>query len=226
MKLFQGSTEDKEAARNYKRKSKHVCNTYIVKDPRDSDAESLEEEVSGKVLVYEFPDKVEGKLKSEITDKEYGLGIKIFDPGADGIDFVLKVGSTKPTQNGQIFHDYSESKFATEAYPLGNDEKIQDIMNNTHDLDEYIKSMERSESEMIEIVKKEMLWNLIENDYKENGSRKPDPGPTTRAKTSENIDEDPFQDRVPDKEKSSESEPEPETENISDEDLLEDLKNL
>lgn len=234
MKLYKGTKEDKSMAYNYKRKSKHCGNWFVVKDPRDADAGSEDEKVQGKDLVYEFPDKVEQKVKSEMTDEEYGQGMNIFDPGEDGVDFLLKVGATKPDQNGNTYHDYSESKFTTKPYPLAKtDEEIQKIMDSTHDLDEYLKAMERSEEELIEIVKDEMLWELIQQDYANDPRFKDKPGPT-QAQSVEEMDEPGFDANV-----ESEAKPEPTTDqeesksedsddsgDIDDDALLEELNSL
>lgn len=178
MRLYRGNKEDKKAGYKYKRKQKHCGNAFIVKDPRDANAESEEEKNSGKVLIYEFPDKVESKIRSEMNDDEYGNGLNIFDPGDDGVDFILKVASTKPVQEegpnkGKQFPDYGDSKFANKPYPIGSDKEIEKIVESTHDLDAYLKSMEKTEDELIQLVKDEMLWDLISNDkVKSDNTRK------------------------------------------------------
>jgi hypothetical protein len=224
MRLYKGSAEDKRMAKEYKRKSKHCGNFYVVKDPRDADANSEDEKVQGKVLVYEFPDKVEVKVKREINDEEYGQGLNIFDQGEDGVDFLLSVGATKPDSEGKIYHDYSESKFTSKPYPLAKtDEEIENILNNTHDLDEYLKVMERTEEEIIQIVKDEMLWELIQQDY---GVQQPKPGPE-KAESVDQIDEAPFDNPQNDSEANpSETNSNDSVDDISDDDLLEELDSL
>jgi hypothetical protein len=225
MRLYKGSAEDKKAASNYKRKSKHCVNGFIVKDPRDADSSSDDDKVQGKVLVYEPPDKVEAKIKREMTDEEYGQGLNIFDPGEDGVDFLLSVSSTKPDKEGKTYHDYSESKFTSKPYPLAKtDEEIENILNSTHDLDEYLKVMERSEEDIIQIVKDEMLWELIQQDY---GIQQPKPGPE-RAESADQIDEAPF-DNIPQNDSEanpSETNSNDSVDDISDDDLLEELDSL
>lgn len=231
MKLYKGSKEDKKSAKNYKRKSKHCGNFYIVKDPRDSDASSEDEKVQGKVLVWEFPDKIDAKVKGEMTDEEYGQGMNIFDPGEDGVDFLLKVGATKPNENGDTFHDYSESKFTTKSYPLAKtDEEVQKIMDSTHDLDEYLKAMQRSEDELIEIVKDEMLWELIQQDYANDPRFKPKPGPT-QAQSVEEMDEPAFDQNVESNSTTSQSEESKnqdsnDSDDLTDDELLQELSEL
>jgi thiol-disulfide isomerase/thioredoxin len=222
MKLYQGSKEDKRSGYNYKRKRKHVVNAHIIKDPRDAEAEEDKDKSGGKTLIYEFPDTVESKIRSEMQDEEYGNGMNIFDPGEDGVDFILKVGATKPIQEegpnkGKSFPDYSDSKFANKSYPLAKDDSvIEEIMEKTHDLDEYLKSMERKEEDLISMVKDEMLWELISQDVPT--SYKPGP---EKAESSDEMDDVPFGE---DEQKSEQKQED--DENIDESDLLAELDNL
>jgi hypothetical protein len=166
-KLYLGTKTDKSVGYQIKRKTKYCVNAYIVKDPRDQD--KIEEERSeGKVLIYEFPGKVESKIKSEINDTEYGCGMHIFDPGEDGFEFILKVGATKPIQDegpnkGKTFPEYGDSKFSSKSSPIADsDEVIEQIMEQRHDLDKYLKSMVKDDETIVELLKKEMLWDLVE----------------------------------------------------------------
>lgn len=221
MKLYRGSKEDKRSAYNYKRKRKHCVNSFIVKDPRDAEAESEEEKNEKKVLIYEFPDKVESKIFQEMNDDEYGNGMNIFDPGEDGVDFILKVNSTKPVQDdgpnsGKTFPDYSNSKFATnKPYALGSDKEIEKIMESTHDLDAYLKSMERTEEELIELAKEEMLGDVIDLNNR---------NPVRQSMKKEDIDELPFDDRKEDSFTTDEKKQEEDV--IDDDALLKELEDL
>ena len=169
-KLYLGSTEDKKTAYNFKRKVKHCSNVYVVKDFRD-DGKIDEEKTSGKVWVYEFPGKVESKIKQEMNDSEYGAGMNLFDPGKDGYDFILKVGATVPinqegANKGKSFPDYGDSKFANKPTAIADsDEVITKIMGDRHDLTKYIETMTRTDEDMIEMLKKEMLYELIKHEY-------------------------------------------------------------
>ena len=169
-KLYLGSGEDKKTAYNFKRKVKHCCNAYVVKDPRD-DGKIDEEKATGKVLVYEFPGKVESKIKGEMNDSEYGAGMNLFDPGKDGFDFILKVGATKPIQDkgqnqGKTFPDYGDSKFANKPTAIADsDDVIEQAMSTRHDLTEYLETMKRTDDYMIDLLKAEMLYELIKGEY-------------------------------------------------------------
>lgn len=163
-KLYMGSSADKKMANNYKRKEKFVGNFYIIDDPRDADKDD-EYKVSKQVRLYEFPGKVEMKLKEEITDTKNGLGYSIFDPGPDGYNFILKVLSTKRDKNNKIWPDYSSSTFSRRKSTLGTDKEIEKIMESTVDIDEYLGDMKKTDEEIIQILKSEMLWDLVKDEY-------------------------------------------------------------
>ena len=162
-KLYMGNVEDKKAAADYKRKEKFVSNFFIVDDPRDAERND-DEKVGGSIKIYEFPGKVESKLKSEVTDTKHGLGPAIFDPSGEGFNFILKVKATKP-KDGKTWPDYSDSVFARTPESLGSDREIQAIMDSRYDLAEYVGSMERPEEDIVNLLKAEMLWELIQSEW-------------------------------------------------------------
>ena len=218
-KLYQGSGADKPKAYQMKRKRKHCVNSYIKKDPRD---ENNENKSVGKVLVYEFPDAVEKKIKAEMNDEEYGAGVNIFEPGKEGVDFILKVGATKPLPDGpnkgKSFPNYDLSTFANKAMALGTDDQINVIMESTHNLDEYLKNMSKTDEELVNIIKDEMLFSLIEEDYNRIHKIVPE------TKESHNPLDD--MDEIPDEKKKITSPSKDTEDEISDEDLLSELDNL
>lgn len=165
MKLYQGTSSDRKAAYSYKRKVRHVGNFYIVDDPRDNDEEDEERKVNGTVKLYEFPDAVERKLRQEIVDKKNGLGSSIFDPGEDGYNLILKVRSTKPDRDGKVYPDYSDTTFARRPEALGSEKEIKKIMEQTKDLKAYLEGLAMSEEDMIPILKQEMLWEMIKDEW-------------------------------------------------------------
>ena len=165
-KLYMGSPADKKMANNYKRKRKYVGNFFIEDDPRDAERDD-ESKVNGTVKLFEFPAKVEMKLKEEITDSDSGLGISIFDPGKEGFSFILKVLSTKKDEKGNSWPDYSNSKFERSPAPLGSDRDIDKIMKSCYDIDEYVNGLRRTEEELIKLVKDEMLFDMISDEYEQ-----------------------------------------------------------
>ena len=162
-KLYMGTATDKKMARQIKRKSRNIGNWYVFDDPRDAKLEP-EKQQKGKVKIYEFPDKVESKLKAEITDKKNGLGPSIFDPGDEGYNMILKVKSTKSDADGNSYPDYSDSTFSRRPSALGTDKEIKAIMATTHDLEEYINNLVTTEDNMVTILKNEMLYDMVKDE--------------------------------------------------------------
>ena len=163
-KLWMGTATDKRSANNYKRKRKYVGNWFVVKDPRDEGQEE-EDKAAGKVKLYEFPNKVEMKLKEELTDQEEGLGHAIFDPGKGGHNFILKVLSTIPTQEGDTWPDYAQSLFSRKSSVLGTDEEIEKIMSQRIDVEEYVAGLKKSDDEVEKALRSEMVYELIKDEW-------------------------------------------------------------
>lgn len=163
-KLYMGTAADKKMAYTYKRKAKYVGNFFISDDPRDADRE-VENKVNDTVKLYEFPAKVEMKLKEEITDGENGLGKSIFDPGEGGYNFLLKILATKRGADGEQWPDYSNSSFSRRPEAIGTDAEIEGYMASCQDITEYIRSMAKTEDELVKLVKDEMLFDLIRDEY-------------------------------------------------------------
>lgn len=166
-KLYMGDKEDKKMADNYKRKIKYVSNIFVIDDFRD--AKRAKDDLTpftGRVLVYEFPGKVESKLAQELVDRKHGLGPAIFDPGPNGYNFLLRVGATKPSgAQKKVFPNYDDSKFIPRPSALGTDNEIEKIMEQRHDLDEYIGSMERDNDFLKGFLQTEMLWEMIKGEW-------------------------------------------------------------
>ncbi len=224
-KLYMGNENDKKAAANYKRKSRNVGNWYVVDDPRDAERDA-DKKLKGSTRIYEFPDKVDSKLKSEITDKKNGLGPAIFDPGDEGYNFLLKAKATKKDANNKVWPDYADSSFARKPYALGNDKEIKAIMESAYDLDEYIATMKISDEDLQTLLKTEMLWELVEADWKKYKG-----GPSKGTAVSTEPDDVPFDIAEPtaDQEKRMERmgvEVPKSTDDMSDEDLLKELEEM
>jgi hypothetical protein len=164
-KLFMGGKEDKAQAQNYKRKEKYVGNWFVVLDPRDVEREE-ENRIENTVKLYEFPSRVESKLKQEITDTKEGYGFNIFNPGEDGYNFILKVKSTKKDKEGRQWPDYSDSMFSRTPQALGTDRQIKKILDTCYDLKEYVDSLERSDDDVLGVLKSEMVWELVIDEWK------------------------------------------------------------
>lgn len=168
-KLYNGTKDDKAQGYQLKKKERNVSNFFIKKDNRD-DERLDENKVVGKVRLYEFPGKVEQKVKKEITNiTRQGYGSQIFDPGEDGRDFIINVLSTKPDDKGKTWPDYSTSDFSRLQEALGTDEEIEAILATCTNLKEYIESLKTDKDKIVEILKGEFLWDLVETECLKNG---------------------------------------------------------
>jgi len=200
-KLYAGGTkQDKAQGYALKRKEKFVGNWFVVKDPRDADKEK-ESKMSGTLKLYEFPGKLEQKLKKEITDTEEGYGLSIFDPSEEGRNFIIRVLSTKKDDRGKQWPDYSNSDFARSMSAIADsDEAIQAVMDKTVDLDEYIKEMEVSNPKMVEILKNEFLWDMVADEAIKQGFEDDGSKPKERTKDHEDPEEEKKEEDPPAKE--------------------------
>jgi hypothetical protein len=225
-KLYQGSQADKGLAYNLKRKVRFVSNWFVVDDPRDKDIEEDSEKSTGKVKLYEFPGKVEDKIKEEITDNKRGWGEAIFDPGELGCNFILKIGATKPDKDGKVWPDYSMSMFDRRQSAIAeNDSDIEKIMQSTYSLDEYIRSLEKPIDNSIELLKQNMLWEYVKDDMsKLMGEMKSSQSETNEDSQNEDT---PFEaDPLFDVDDKKEEEPYTGDDIKSDEDLLKELEDM
>lgn len=173
-KLYKGSEGDKLVAKKLKRKEKFVQNILVKEDPRDQDQTDENLRVTGKVLLYEFPSKVEAKIKNQLVDKKNGLGGAIFDPSSEGFDLILKVKTTKPGPDGKKWPNYDDTEFARKPTGISDTEEgVDEIIENTVNLEEYLTSLIKSEDAIIDILKDQMVYDLVEDEVnKKNGVKK------------------------------------------------------
>jgi hypothetical protein len=238
-KLYSGSQQDKSQGYNLKRKEKFVGNFYVAKDSRDSDRDE-EKQVIGKIKLYEFPSQVEKKLKNEITDRDEGYGLQIFDPSENGRNLILKVLSTKKQEDGKQWPDYSSSTFSRSQSALGSDDEIDAMMQTCTDLEEYVNSMAMSLQKQVEVMKNEFIWELVEKECLKNGYEdiEIDPKPKDEAKSEDKSKDEAKSEEDPDwdtgkkeekkeeekkEEKKKEEKPADSGNEIDDDDLLAEL---
>jgi len=164
-KLYMGTAKDKSIASLMKRKSRHVANFFIVSDPRDAKIADAEKKATGKTKIYEFPDKVESKLKMQLLDKSEGLGSQIFDPGEDGHNFILRIKSTKPDPNGKSYPDYADCDFSRKSSAIGTEKQIKDVMDSRFNLKTYVQGLETPKETIVEMLKSEMLYDLVKDEW-------------------------------------------------------------
>jgi hypothetical protein len=219
--LYQGSSADKKAASNYKRKEKFVGNIFVIKDPRDVDENDEDRKTAGKTFLYEFPAVVEQQIKKELIDDENGWGADIFDP-EDGYNMILRIGAKKPDKNGKIWPDYGQSTFSKKSSSIASytDETVDEIMETIQSIDEYIENSMWSVEKHEKILKTEMLWEDVEEDFIKNFN-------SSTSKDTES-EEETNNESETENTKTKEEKPSKSTEDvdISDEELLAELDNM
>jgi hypothetical protein len=240
-KLYNGTAQDKKHAYNLKRKEKFVGNFFVVKDPRDSDRDE-EKKVVGKIKLYEFPSVVEKKLKNEVTDRDEGYGMQIFDPSENGRNFILKVMSTKKQEDGKTWPDYSSSTFSRSQSAIADSEdEIDALMQTCTDLVAYVKSMETQLDKQVQVLKNEFLWELVETEclakgYEDVETEGKEPKKEKKAEESKKDDDSFDTGKKEEKEKKKEEKKKEEKKeekpsedtgsDIDDDDLLAELDNM
>lgn len=214
--LYKGNKEDKKMAMRYRRMKKYITNAFIVNDPRDDDVDD-DYKVSNTVRLYEFPATIEKFIKTEITDKQEGYGMAIYDP-ENGYDLIIKINAKKPDKAGKVWPDYSTTAFSRKASAIAPTEKeIEKIMGNTINLKEYLETRKLSWTEHEKLLKIEGFWEDIEDEFKRRLC-------LTEKPIEKPKEEVPFE---PDNKPEPKTDPEPtSSDEMSEEDLLNELKNM
>ena len=216
--LYQGSSADKKKAKDYKRKEKFVGNVFISKDPRDAEEDDPDRKFAGKTFLYEFPSTVEQKIKSEMVDTENGWGIDIFNP-EEGYNLVLKISAKPPDKNKKVWPDYGPTTFSKKPSSIGdwNDGKagsIDEIMETCQSIDEYIDNSMWDVDKHEALLKSEMVYEDVENNFLRNMC-----GDKKESKKTEEVKESKKTEEKSSKKSSSKEE-------ISDAELLAELDSL
>ena len=123
-----GIDSDKEVARKQKRKLSYYSNVYVIKDPANPQFE-------GRVMLYKYGKKIHDKIieqmQPEFDDQQ---AIDPFDFWK-GADFNLRLKKVAGYWN------YDSSAFARPSTLGGfDDEKLESIYNQMHDLNEFTNS--------------------------------------------------------------------------------------
>jgi hypothetical protein len=119
-----GREEDKETARKQKRRLHYVSNIYVVSDPANPQNE-------GKVFMFVYGKKIYDKImdvmQPQFADED---PINPFDFW-DGADFKLKI------RNVEGYRNYDKSEFASPAPLSQDDDELEAIYKQLHDLNEF-----------------------------------------------------------------------------------------
>ena len=119
-----GRDEDKQIARDRKRRLHYVTNIYVVSDPANPENE-------GKVFLYQFGKKIFDKITDIMTpqfqDEE---PVNPFDFW-EGANFKLKI------RNVEGYRNYDKSEFDSPKPLSGDDDELEGIYNKLHALSEF-----------------------------------------------------------------------------------------
>ena len=119
-----GIEADKDKARTQKRRLHYVSNILVVSDPSAPQNE-------GKVFMYQYGkkifDKIMDMMQPQFQDEE---PVNPFDFW-EGADFKLKIRQVEGYRN------YDKSEFASPRALADNDEALENIYNQMHDLGEW-----------------------------------------------------------------------------------------
>ena len=120
-----GVESDKELARKQKRKLSYYSNIYVVSDPKHPENE-------GKVFLFRYGKKIWDKISEAATpafEDEKPLNAFDLDEGAN---FKLKIRKVDGYWN------YDKSEFDAPSALFDNDEKMEEVFNSQHDLQEFL----------------------------------------------------------------------------------------
>ena len=121
-----GREEDKQVARDRKRRLHYVSNIYVVSDPGNPANE-------GKVFLYQYGKKIFDKIMDVMQPQfQDETPVNPFDFWG-GADFKLKIRQVEGYRN------YDKSEFASPSEFLGADDaKLEAVYGALHNLGEYI----------------------------------------------------------------------------------------
>ena len=122
-----GIEADKDKARTQKRRLHYVSNILVVSDPGNPANE-------GKIFMYQYGkkifDKIMDMMQPQFQDEE---PVNPFDMW-EGANFKLKIRQVEGYRN------YDKSEFASLSALADNDEKLESLYNQMHDLSEWTDS--------------------------------------------------------------------------------------
>ena len=120
-----GREEDKQIARDRKRRLHYVANIMVVSDPGNPENE-------GKVFLYKFGkkifDKIMDVMQPQFADED---PVNPFDFW-EGANFKLKI------QNVAGYRNYDKSEFANASALSQDDDQLEGVYNRLHSLAEFL----------------------------------------------------------------------------------------
>ena len=140
-----GLEENREIARDRKRRLKFISNIYVIKDTAHSENE-------GKVFLFEYGKKIFAKLNDLMNPEFEGeTAVNPFDLW-NGATFTLKI---RKGDGG--FRNYDKSEFSSPCALFDDDDKLEEVFNQTYALAEFtdpskFKTYEELERKFLSVI--------------------------------------------------------------------------
>ena len=179
-----GNEEDRETVRKQKRRLHYVTNILVVSDPSAPENE-------GKVFKYQFGKKIFDKIQDLMQPQFPGeTPVDPFDLW-NGADFQLKI------RNYEGYRNYDRSEFKAPS-PLfdGDEVQLQAVLNQLHDINEYVdpetyKSYEELQAKLNEVLGETTPRTVKDEVALDNSETPPwDTAPATAETAGDDGDED------------------------------------
>ena len=149
-----GIEEDKNIARQRKRRLHYVSNVYVVSDPSNPENE-------GKVFLFEYGKKIFDKIMDVMNPGfEDETPINPFDFWG-GADFKLKIRQVEGYRN------YDKSEFSqVSEFQGGEDARLEAVYNSLHDLSEFVnpdnyKSYAELQKKLYEVIGESVVQSTL-----------------------------------------------------------------
>ena len=149
-----GIEEDKNIARQRKRRLHYVSNVYVVSDPSNPENE-------GKVFLFEYGKKIFDKIMDVMNPGfEDETPINPFDFWG-GADFKLKIRQVEGYRN------YDKSEFSqVSEFQGGEDARLEAVYNSLHDLGEFVnpdnyKSYAELQKKLYEVIGESVVQSTL-----------------------------------------------------------------
>ncbi len=157
--------ENQDIVRSRKRRTEYYANILVVNDPKNPDN-------NGKVMVYKFGVTIMEQLQQVINPKfDHIKAVNPFDLFA-GVNFDLAAYNS-----ADGMRKYDQSRFDQQTSPVGSDEKIVEVMNSLHDLNEVAITSRLKPADEV----KKQLYKVLGKTETESFNASPVAAPTERV---------------------------------------------
>lgn len=181
MKLYKsGTEEDKNRARELKKKENWLVNVLVVKDPKNSENDN-------QVKIFRYGKQIDKIINDAINGEDAEeFGPAIFDLTANGCNFRIKV-----EKNEGDYPTYVSSKFLSKSEIPGlNSEKIDEIYKKAFELDTFFEK--KDNATIKKMVEEHFLGtSSVKTEAKTEAKTETKPLTNTEVKPTTNIEPKP-----------------------------------